>query len=470
MNRNKEFIKNTIILFIGKFSSQFMTLLLIPLFTHFLSTKDYGTVDLIQTYIALVIPIISLRIDSAIFRYLIENRKNKSEIKIIVTSSVFVTLIGAILTVLIGVVIKNIFNFKYIYGAVLNVIALLFASVFMQMLRGIGKTKEYSITCIIIGITTLIINSILILFFKVGAESILLSSTIANVFGIIYVIICNNTFKYINIKDISKKKIKQLLSYSIPMIPDYLSGWIINVSDRTIVSFVLGTAMNGIYTVSCKFSNVLNSIFSIVNMSWQETASVHINDVDRDGFFTSVMNEMIKIFSTIGLLMTALIPIFFDIAIGKAYSAAYNYMPILIYANTWRVLIGITNGIYIALKKTKEVAYTTIISAIINVFINVLFIKKIGLYAAAISTLIAYMFMGFYRYFDCKKYVNIRLNYLYIITMTLFFILSSFLYLQNITLINIFNLLFVIVFSLITNKKQINKIIFKIKSILLKMR
>ena len=114
-------------------------------------------------------------------------------------------------------------------------------------------------------------------------------------------------------------KIKQLLKYSIPMIPDYLSGWIINVSDRTIISIILGTAMNGIYTVSCKFSNILNSIFSIVNMSWQETASIHIKDNDRDNFFSSMMNNMVKIFSTIGIMMLVCIPLAFNIIIGKSY-------------------------------------------------------------------------------------------------------------------------------------------------------
>jgi len=451
MKRNKDFIKNTIILFVGKFSSQFMTLLLIPLFTHYLSTKDYGTVDLIQTYISLAIPVLSLRIDSAIFRFLIDSRNNKKEMSSIITNSVFVTVLGIIFTLCLGVIIFLLFDIKYSEFAIINIIALLISSVLMQMLRGLGKTKEYSISCIIIGVTTLIINCMMIIIFDIGAESILLSSTIANIAGIIYILICNNTLKYINIKKISKSKIKSLLKYSIPMIPDYLSGWIINVSDRTIISIIMGTAMNGIYTVSCKFSNILNSIFSIVNMSWQETASVHINDKDRDIYFSDMINNMIKIFSTIGISMLVIIPLIFNILIGKNYTNAYNYMPILIYANTWRVLVGVTNGIYIALKKTKEVAYTTVISAIINIIINILLIRKIGLYAAALSTLIAYLFMGLYRYFDCKKYIKIKLNYMYLLQFSIIFGVSTLIYLYNNPVLNLLNVILVITFSIVTN-------------------
>ena len=79
MNKNKELVKNTIIIFIGKFCTQFITLLLLPLYTHFLSTEDYGYIDLIQTYLTFFIPLILLKIDAGIFRFLIDARKSEEE-------------------------------------------------------------------------------------------------------------------------------------------------------------------------------------------------------------------------------------------------------------------------------------------------------------------------------------------------------------------------------------------------------
>lgn len=94
MSRNKEFIKNTLMLFIGKFATQFTSFLLIPLFTHYLISEDYGWVDLLQTYITLFVPILTLRMDSAVFRFLIDIRNDEKEKTRIITNVMFITVIG----------------------------------------------------------------------------------------------------------------------------------------------------------------------------------------------------------------------------------------------------------------------------------------------------------------------------------------------------------------------------------------
>ena len=102
MNKNKEFVKNTIILFIGKFATQFMSFLLLPLYTHYLLNEDYGTVDLLQTYISLFIPIFTLRIDSAVFRFLIDKRNQEEEIKNILSNVLFILFTVVALTTVFG--------------------------------------------------------------------------------------------------------------------------------------------------------------------------------------------------------------------------------------------------------------------------------------------------------------------------------------------------------------------------------
>ena len=429
MNRNKKFLKNTIILFIGKFTSQFMSLLLIPLFTYFLTTDDYGTIDLLQTIISLFIPVLSLRIDSAVFRFLIDCRDDEEKKKVIISNSFLVVLIGIIFTALISITLELFINYNYIFESVINLIILIVVGYLMQVERGIGKNKEYSISCIIIGVFTLLLNIIFIVVLKYKAVSILWASSISNLLGIIYILFDLKFTRSFSIKSRDKKTIKELLRFSIPMIPDFLSGWVINVSDRALVSFILGMSFNGIYTVASKFSNILNSIFSIVNMSWQETAALHVNDDDREEFFSDMINNMMRIFSIIGLLMIVGLALVFDIAVGKSFRSAYVYIPILIYGNTWRVLVGTTSGIYIAFKKTKEVANTTVVSAIINAVINLAFIKVFGLYAACFSTFCAYFIMGLYRYFDCKKYINIKLDWKFIIIYSVIFLISAIVYL-----------------------------------------
>lgn len=453
MNKNKEFVKNTIILFIGKFATQFMSLLLLPLYTHYLLKDDYGTVDLLQTYISLFIPIFTLRIDSAVFRFLIDKRNQEEEIKNILSNVLFILFAVVTLTIVFGSLFGLFIKIQYYVYVIVNIIMMMFSSIMLQVLRGLGKNKEYSIASIITGSITLFSNLLLIILFKFNASSILISSSIANFICVIYVIINIKLFKYISIGKLNKKTLIDILNYSLPMIPNSLSWWIVNVSDRTIISVFLGVASNAIYTVSCKFSNILNSVFSIISMSWQESATLHINDDDKDQYFTEMVNSIFMIFSTISLLIISGLPFVYNIIIGESYLSSYDYIPILLYANSWNVLIGLIGGIYIAKKKTKEIASTTIASAILNILINLLLIKFIGLYAACISTLLSYMIMSIYRYIDCQKYVKLKLNIKKIILFTIVFIFSSYIYIKRNMILLILNIIVVVLYSVITNKK-----------------
>ena len=463
MNRNKIFLKNTVVIFIGKLLTQFMSLLLIPLYTHFLDTSDYGYIDLVQTYVLLLVPLGCLRIDTAVFRFLIDNRKDDSKKAKIIFNSVLVMLLGCLIIIVIGIVINYIFRIKYFFDIIINLIILTISSLLLQILRGVGNNKKYSISSIIVGFLTLFFNIIFIMILKKGAISIIYSSNIANLIGIIYIFFTIRKMISINKKNYDKLLIKDMAKYSLPMIPDYLSGWIINVSDRTIITAFLGNSMNGMYSVSCKFSNILNSIYNIYNISWQENVVLHFKDEDRDSYFTRLFNDSLSIFSSMGLFVLIFLPVGFNIIIGAKYADSYNYIPILLYANIWRVIVGLTMGFYVANKKTKEVAATTCISAVINIIINFVLINFIGIYAACISTLFSYFIMAIYRYRDCKKFIKIKLDIKMMISYTIMYAISSLCFYSNSLFIYLIDILVMSIMMLLFNRKIITKIINKMK-------
>ena len=209
-SKNKELLKNTFIIFIGKFCTQFISFLLVPLYTKYLITSDYGYVDLILTYISLILPILILRSDSSIFRYLIDERDNKKERAII---QIFAL-------VLLSTITNMIFKIQYIVSIILSTIMYAFSSMALQYIRGIGDNIGYSIASIISGITTLIVNIVLIVLLKVGGVSILISTIIANIFCVLYIAFRTKVYREIRRDSFSEKKLKKMLKYSIPMIPD----------------------------------------------------------------------------------------------------------------------------------------------------------------------------------------------------------------------------------------------------------
>lgn len=453
MNKNKELVKNTIIIFIGKFCTQFITLLLLPLYTHFLSTEDYGYIDLIQTYLTFFIPLILLKIDAGIFRFLIDARKSEEEKNKIITNGIFIVFVELIISTILFAIAVKIFLIKYSILIVMNLISLSVLTFLLQIVRGIGKNNQYSFSSIIAAIVTIVLNLIFLVGFHKNGKYVLIASLISNIICTIYLLIANKILKNVKIKYIDKKLIKDLLKYSIPMIPNELSWWIVHVSDRTIISYALGVAANGIYSVSCKFSNILSSIFNIFNLSWQESAALHINDTDKDEFFSNVINKVFNLFICFCIGILACLPFVFELLIKDSYREAYKYVPILLLANIFSVLIGLIGSIYVAKKMTKEVAKTTMIAAIINLTIDIALIKVIGIYAAAISTLVSYMLLAIYRYIDVQKYVKVKIPIKNIVVNSIIFILVVVLYLYNNITLNVINLLLCILYAIIVNKE-----------------
>lgn len=459
MSKNKELVKNTVIIFIGKIFTQFLTFLLLPLYTSKLATSEYGTVDLVITYVTLFAPIIVLQLESAIFRYLIDARK-KIEEKNNIISNVYIFSIISIFCCLILFFVVNLFvSVDYSWYIALMVISTTFSGISLQTARGLGDNIGYAIASVISGVCNLSLNVVFLCVLHLDIRFVFIAQIISQFLIILFLFIRLKIHKYIRIQYFNKNSMNKLLKYSLPLIPNGIIWWIINISDRTIVSIIMGLSANGIYTVSNKFSTIFISIYNIFNLSWTESVSLHIEDDDREEFISNVFDKTLKIFMCIAMLMITLLPFVFNLIIDFNYNEAYLYIPILLVSTIFTIIVSMFGAIYVAKKLTKEVAKTSLYSGILNIVINLLFIKKIGLYAAAISTLLSFMMMSVYRYFDVKKYVNIKINWKFYLSAVVMFSVSIFLYYYNNLFGNIINLLIVTIYSYIINKDFIMDIL-----------
>lgn len=464
MEKNKELIKNTIIILLGKFCTQFLSFFLLPLYTSILSANEYGIYDLIVTYVALFVPVISLQIEMAIFRELIDVRSNCEKTSKIISSGIYSVVLQFIIC-LIGYYLISIFiNIPYKNYIILNILAVMVSSVFMQIARGLGKNVEYSISSVIAGVSTILLNILFLVVLKFNVDGMIISAILSNIFAAIYIFISCKLYKKIKYSSVSKQTIHKLLKYSLPLVPNGLIWWIINVSDRTIISIFLGTGANGIYAVSNKFSSILMQIFNIFNLSWAESASLHINDEDKNEFFSGVFNKTLKYSLVVCLLIIVALPFLFNILISQSYSEAYIYIPILLVGMIFNIIVSFLGSIYVAKKLTKEVAKTSFGAGVLNILINVFLVKYIGIFAAAISTVLAFLTMSIFRIVDVQKYVKLKINFKEFSIVLLLFLISLLLYYFNNTLISAIYLVLVIVYVFIDNKNYINLILKKAKN------
>lgn len=451
MSRKTELARNTAILTIGKICTQCISFLLLPLYTALLDTSEYGSFDLLVTYGTLLLPIVNWQFDQGIFRFMLDCRGDKKQQTELFSTTFTANACQSLLYSIVLGVITIVFHFSNGLFLLIYVVLQVYTALLLQFARGLGENTVYAIASFISASTTVVFNVIILVFLKMGLRGLFAATLISQVMTIVYLFFSIKVWRYFSIKSIDRKVFTRVSKYSLPLIPNNLAWWVVNVSDRTIVSCFLGVAVNGIYTVANKFSNVFIQFYNIFNLSWTESVSLHYNDEDRDIFLSEMITTMYKLFSCACLGIVALMPFIFPIMVNERYADAYPQIIILMYAMLCRVVVGLYSCIYIAQKNSKKVAYTSAAAAIINIFVHLALIWEIGLYAASISTFVAFGSMAIIRYIDINKTIKMKIASPALISSIILACVLSVTYYLNITSLNIIMLIIIVIYAIWMN-------------------
>ncbi len=456
--KNKRLAKNTIIILISKFCTQFLSLIILPFLTTLLTTDEYGTFDLISTFAWLIAPFMSIQIENGIFRFLIDVRDNQKEIKNIITNGIIDAIIQLLIFTCIYAVILLNFHINNGIAIYLYALSTILLNIPLQISRGLGDNLSYAKSSIIVGISNLVLSIITIYNFRLGLNGLIISGIISNIIGGLYIIFKKRLYKYFSYKLLNKLQSKELIKYSLPLVPNSISSWITSISDKAMISILIGTSANGIYSIATKFSILLSHFFSVFNLSWTESAVLSQKEEDRDQYYSETIDNLFFICSSVCLLVLVAMPIIFKIMINEKFNEAYMYIPFLIIGSMFELFSGLIGAIYISLKKSKNIAISTFIAGVINIIINLLFMRKFGIIVACISTIISYAILSMYRIIDIRKYVNLRLDYKKYIFLAILIAILICLYQRNSILISAISIIITVIYSIIINKKHLKAI------------
>lgn len=441
MSREKQLVKNTFVLSIGKFLPKTISIITLPILTAYLSKREYGTFDLISTLVMLVIPIATLQIQSAAFRFLIDCRGDKDKSSEIV-SNIFIVTIP--ISIVASIVVQFFFSEWNIYIRILIALYFFLDTVRLsigQVVRGFGDNRTYSISGIIASVALLLSIVATVYFMRMGLLGLTISMVLSQLCGIIYLIHKVDIFSYLSVKKISKKCVGELLAYSWPMVPNNLSGWVLRLSDRLVITAFLGIEVNAVYAVANKIPNILSLGHSVLVTAWQENASIAVGDKDADEYYSKMLDRVFSLMFGCTALLIAAMPILFKLLIRGNYDEAYYQMPVLIFAMFFSAMSSYFGGIYIAHKKTVNVGISTMVAAGINLSVDLLFVNIIGIWAGSISTLVSYAVLYFYRMHNLKSFQKINIKYKKQFFMILILILLMISCFMRNTILNIINII-----------------------------
>lgn len=456
MNQKKQLLINTIIIAIGKLSTQVISFLLLPLYTSKLSPEEYGTYDFFVTLSVFLLPIITLLMEESMFRFLIDAEDEKSK-KRIVTATIAYTIFGSVIFTIIAALIMSFMHYEYTLVFIMFMISNILIGLSNALSRGMGKIKLYSLSNFILGVSTIILNIVFIVSFKLGVNGLLWSNVIANSVTAIFILAKLHLMRYVNKEDLNRKVLSKMIRYSVPLVPNNLSWVIISLSDRLMLTQMVGTAQNGIYSIANKFPNIVYTCYGFFSTAWKESAAKILKEDDKESYYNSIYKDVKNFLKATVIGLIAVMPFAFPILVDSSYNEAYIYIPILVISIYYTNMSNFFGGIFGAYKDTKIMGTTTIVSAIINIVINLLFIPKFGIYAAVFSTLISNIIIYWYRRQKLKMYINLKGKFNYIFWLLLAITLVT--YYKNNIIINILILIVVVAYCIYTNKNFITQML-----------
>ena len=463
MNREKALAKNTFIIAIGTFLPKFSSIITLPIITGGLTKAEMGTYDLISTLVSLFLPVATLQIQSAAFRFLIEVREDEKETKRIITNIIsFILPTSLIALTILYLCLGN------VSPVIRWLICLYFFSDILmlstqQIVRGLSNNKLYSASSVTISFSNMLLIVLTISVGKQGLVGVLASITIATTIGLILLLVKGHILSRIDLSLFSKKTLLEMLSYSWPMIPNSLSNWVLSFSDRAVLTAFMGLEANAIYSVANKIPALFTTVQGTFVFAWQENASLASKDSDADTYYAEMFDSIFGILVGIMALLIAATPILFWLLIRGDYKEAYYQMPILFMGMLFSSMASFIGGIYVAHKKTRSVGVTTILAAACNLVIDLVFVHKIGIFAASISTLVSYVFLTIYRMVDVQKFQKVKFNTgRFCLLIALLVLMCAICWIDTVAL-NVLNIILGGIIAVVVNRKIMKSILLTLK-------
>lgn len=383
-----------------------MIFFLLPVYTYFLSPEQLGEADLVVATVMLFVPIVSLSMADAVLRFCMDAEPADK-----VLNSAMVVIYLLFLLLIVSSPFSKYFpliHTYYSYFALLFFFQSLF-SIFQQYIRAIGESKLFALSSIVSAIMLVTSMIVCLNYFSMGIEGFLLAQIISVIIGTLFLLIFGKI--KIKITNVDFYLLKKMLAYSVPLIPNALTWWIMQLSNRFIINFFLGALYSGMYAVAVKLPSVINLIGSIFFQAWQLSILEEKND--REEYSRKVFLAFSVFLFIVISSFIAGTKVLSDVLFSSAYSSVWKFIPFLFISSLFSSLAAFIATNYLVNKNTKFIFSTTLLGAIVNLVFSFILIPTMGLQGSSIAAMISFFATFVVRLWDSKLFTGVEFKVSY---------------------------------------------------------
>lgn len=407
-SKYKTLVSNAGVFAIGNVLTKLISLFLMPLYTIMLTTEQYGTAELLNNAIDLVFPLATLCIIEALFRFSVDD---ESDHCVLYVNSLIIVLIGNIVVGFGCLVVYCCFSYQYISYFLLLFTTITFNRLNCQFARGLGHVKRFALYGVIETVILVLSNIFLLVILKGGVGAYLFSFSLGRGIVAILAFILSEEYRYLRFRSFDWTRLREMLKYSAPTIPNMISWWINNISDRYIVLYYLGSSLAGLYTAAGKLPAVINLMTTVFQQAWEYSAAKEITADDRTGFFSNVIRAYVFTCISICCVIIIFNKSICTVLLQSEFYVAWRFVPLLLLAATLGCIVYCYGTFYNAVKDNRMLMLSALLGALLNIALNFLLIPWFGGIGAATATFLSYLTVMIIRIVDVRRIIKLNVNY-----------------------------------------------------------
>lgn len=419
MSKAKRLVKNSLWVMAGNLGSKVIGLIMLPLYTRWLSAADYGLSDMIVVYSTFGLSIVSCCIDQSLFIFPKDQERDLQ--KKYFSSGLSTASLNALVFAILCTIITYISELYNIHNAFcdnvwliyLMVISQMYQNILQQFSRSLDNMLAYSIAGIVLTAATAGFAFIFIP--SMGVKGYVLSLIIAHLCAGSFSLISGRLWRYISINSIEFSKAKSLLGYSIPLIPNGIMWWLVDAMNRPVMERYLGLHDIGIYAVANRFPGIVSMVYGVFAIAWQISV---LEEYGKEGYKT-FYNKVFKLVVLLMILTISLISLFsksiIHILTTSDYYDAWKLIPLLAFGVMLSNVGAFVGTNFSAVRKSSYFFKSSVGAALTSVICNLVFIPLFGIYGACFSVLCSFLVMMATRIKYSWQYVQITNPLLYIL-------------------------------------------------------
>ena len=406
-NRIAFLLGNTLVFALGGLAIKAVSLVLMPLYTTALTAGEYGTAELLNSAIEIVLPLLSAGVVEALYRFSIDDDVPKDEL---FAGSLVVLGGGVVCAGALCALGRVLWDMEHAAAFFVLFCSVCVFKATTQLARGLGHVRRFVAYGLINALAMVVSTYLLLVRAHLGVEGYLWSFTIGYLVGGLVAFLGSAEYRLLAPFRVDRDLLRRMLVYSLPLVPNLLSWWLVSVSGRYVVLWGSGLAAAGLFTAASKMPSLINIVASVFQQAWQYSTAREIDSPDRGAFFGSVLRGYsLATLSTAGLVIALNRPIS-RVMLQAEFAEGWRYVPLLMLVASFGVISIFFESFYQALKNSGVLMASTALGAGVNVVLGVALVPFMGPWGAGLAGAVAYMLVLVVRARDLRRRINLPID------------------------------------------------------------